>query len=117
MDPPVPRGTPVMTRNVALLTLPLVAALLLVGPGTAGAGRPAPKAEEFKKARALVRRLGDADFRVREQATRELFKMGLASKEALLAGSRSDDLEVRRRCRELLPAVLVADLRARVDGF
>jgi len=106
-----------MIRNEALLTLPLIAALLLSGPGTAGANSPAPKPEELRKAQTLVRRLGDADFRVREQATRELFEMGLASKQALLEGSRNDDLEVRRRCRELLPDVLAADLRARIDGF
>ena len=80
-----------MIRHEALLTLPLIAALLLSGPGTAGANSPAPKPEELRKAQTLVRRLGAPDFRVREQATRELFKMGLASKQALLEGSRNDD--------------------------
>ena len=43
--------------------------------------------------------------------------MGLPVKAVLLEGSKDSDPEVRRRCRELLPAVLEADRLARIDAF
>jgi hypothetical protein len=73
--------------------------------------------DDRTRAEDLVRQLGDHSFASREQATRELFRLGLAAKEALLAGSRDPDLEIRRRCRDLLPTILEADHRARLEAF
>jgi len=70
-----------------------------------------------QKTHDLVRQLGDASFQAREQASRELLALGLAAKEALQEGARDPDPEVRRRCEDLLPAVLEADRRARVQAF
>jgi hypothetical protein len=98
---------------------PRIAALtLLLTAGAAPAATPAPLSPDDQvKARQLVRQLGDASYEARQQATQKLFKMGLPVKDLLLEGSKNSDLEVRRRCRELLPAVLEADRLARIDAF
>jgi hypothetical protein len=69
------------------------------------------------RARELVRRLGDESYRVREEASKELLQLGLAAREALLQGVKDSDLEVRRRCRDLLPSILEADRQARLDSL
>lgn len=70
-----------------------------------------------QRAVELVRKLADESFDVREQAALELKKLGLAARDALTAGAKSDEAEVRRRCRELLPAVLEADRQARIAAL
>jgi hypothetical protein len=65
----------------------------------------------------LVRRLGSTDFKVREQASRQLFRIGLPAKQPLLEGTSDPDLEVRRRCRELLPQILEADRQAKLAAL
>jgi hypothetical protein len=65
----------------------------------------------------LVRYLGDNDYQVREQASRELFEIGLPAKEALLEGTKNTDPEIRRRCRDLLPEILEADRQAKLAAF
>lgn len=105
-----------MTRLLHLLTmLSLAAVFFLSGTARSASGTLSP--EERRKARELLRQLGDTDFESREQASKRLFTLGLAVKDLLLEGSRSSDLEVRRRCLELLPAVLEADRKARLEAF
>src|SRR5437764_1072700 len=96
---------------------PLVV-LLCLGLGGFARGNESPLSPaEHRKALGLVRQLGDSSFPAREEASKQLFRMGLAVKDVLVEGSRDPDLEVRRRCRELLPAVLEADRQARLDAF
>src|SRR5947209_8533053 len=96
----------------------IAALTLLLAAGAAPAATPAALTPaDQDKARQLVRQLGDASYEARQQATQKLFKMGLPVKELLLEGSKDGDPEVRRRCRELLPAVLEADRLARIDAF
>ncbi len=103
-----------MTR----LTPRIAALTLLLAAGAAPAATPtALSPADQDRARQLVRQLGDASYEARQQATRQLFKMGLPVKDVLLEGSKDRDPEVRRRCRELLPAVLEADRLARIDAF
>jgi hypothetical protein len=93
--------------------LPLT--LLLV---TAVARADNPPAQPHLPAPAeLVRRLGDESYPVREQASKELLRLGLAARDALLAGARDPDAEIRRRCRDLLPTILEADRSARLEAF
>ncbi len=101
-----------------LLCLSL-AALLFACPTESARGNSttSPLTEDATRAENLVRQLGDHSFAVREQASRELFRLGLAAKPALLAGARDADLEIRRRCRDLLPSILEADRRARLEAF
>jgi hypothetical protein len=95
-------------------TLPwLTLALVLAAP--LYADRPAePPA---RRAANLVRQLGDDSFEVRERAGKDLLRLGVAARRALQEGARDADPEVRRRCKELLPAVLEADHKARLDAF
>lgn len=65
----------------------------------------------------LVRQLGSDDFSVREEASQRLLKIGLPAREALLAGTKNRDLEIRRRCRELMPAILEAHRQAKLAAF
>jgi hypothetical protein len=96
-------------------TLPfLTLALLLATPRLHADATPAP---QERRAAELVHQLGDDSFDVRERATKELLRLGLAARRALQEGAGAPDLEVRRRCKELLPAVLEADRRARLDAF
>ncbi len=90
-----------------------VGALFLCGTATQSA-EPSPAQV---KAADLVRDLGDVRFKVRDNAARELKKLGRGAKPALLEGMRSNDPEIWNRCTQLLPEVLALDLKARVEAF
>src|SRR5262245_33246599 len=93
----------------------IAALTLLLAAGAAPAATPAPlRPADQDRSRQLVRQLGDTSYPARQQASQKLFKMGLPVKDVLLQGSKDGDPEVRRRCRELLPAVLEADRLARI---
>ncbi len=83
----------------------------------ASSSSPSLLTAEAKKARDLVRDLADPRFRVRDAAAKELMKIGRLAKPALIEGMKSADPEVWNRCSQLLPEVLAADLKARVDAF
>jgi hypothetical protein len=59
------------------------------------AAAPAPAGE-------LVRKLGDASFRVRESAEGELLRRGAAALADVTRGAQDADLEIRRRCQSIL---------------
>jgi hypothetical protein len=104
-----------MSRLPRLLLIPAVLACLAC---CAWGNAPSdPMSEDKTRAEDLVRRLGDYSFEAREQASKELFRLGLSARPALLAGARDPDLEIRRRCRDLLPAILEADRLARLEAF
>src|SRR5262245_25106952 len=90
---------------------------LFLTTGTSRADGPAPSPEEQKRAATLVRQLSDRSYRVRDRAARELLKMGLTAKKAVEAGTKDTDPEVRKRCADLLPDILQAEFRARLDAF
>lgn len=54
------------------------------------------------RVQALIAKLGDDDFKVREQAGRDLSALGEAAEPALRQGLKSDSPEVRSRCEALL---------------
>lgn len=99
-------------RPLALLFLSVP--FLNFPPQTKAAESATPNQQ---KASDLVRQLGNDSYRVRERATHQLLRMGLAAKQALQEGADDPDPEIRRRCLDLLPAVLEADLKARVEAF
>jgi hypothetical protein len=70
-----------------------------------------------KKAQELVRQLGSDVFAEREKASEQLKDLGLAAKVALEKGCADDDAEIRRRCQELLPALVEVDLHNRIAAF
>jgi len=69
------------------------------------------------KAKSLVLQLGDNSFTLREEAAKRLLQLGRSAKSALVLGLKSDDLEVRKRCQELLVTVIEEDFKARLDAF
>lgn len=88
-----------LTRSVGrltLLTVAVAATLLLAA---------APPQGERQVA-ALIQRLADDDFDERQKAEQELIRIGKpASGQLIRAAVRSEDLEVRRRARQVLQAV------------
>jgi hypothetical protein len=102
-----------LMKRLALLPV----ALLALSPSVACADNPPPSATMSSNPADLVRRLGDDSYPVREQASRELLRLGLAARDALLRGAADADPEIRRRCRDLLPNVLEADRQARLEAF
>jgi len=95
----------------------LVLAVLGYGCPTAFAAETPAVAPETIKARDYVRDLADPRFKVRDQAARELMKLGRKAKPALIEGTQSADPEVWSRCTQLLPQVLAEDLKARIEAF
>jgi HEAT repeat protein len=89
---------------VALATLPSAAA----DPQTAGA-RP--------DARALVARLGDRSFAVRESATTQLAQMDISVRPLLEEALKSRDAEVRTRARQILAIVNERFFEQRLAAF
>lgn len=80
--------------------------------------RPKTVKEDWQlRSEMLVERLGDASFAARQDASRQLEELGVAAKAALLQGLKSDDAEVRARCRRILSVVLDQDLQARLSAF
>src|SRR5262245_8631504 len=77
----------------------LLSGLLLAAP--AATFRAADQAEAPNPGR-LVERLGSGEFAERQEATRALDALGEPALDALKLGLRSDDMEVRRRCEELI---------------
>jgi hypothetical protein len=68
-------------------------------------------------AAALVRRLGDKSFKVRERASRELVEMGPAAVPALRIGCKDADPEVRRRCLAILPRAMRRVVERRLEAL
>jgi len=99
--------------------------LLLVGAGgnPVVAASPDPKSlvvppADIAKARDLVEKLGNDEFAVREDAERELARMGRLARVALLEAATNDpSTEVRSRCLTLLPKATSLELKARLETF
>src|SRR4029079_6003769 len=70
---------------------------------------PTPKSDSAVE--KLVMQLGDADFKLREDASKKLRDLGVKAIPALQAGTRDTSPEVSRRSRELLSTVRT-DVRA-----
>ena len=64
-----------------------------------------------------IQQLGNDDYQVRENASLQLAKLGLAAKPELLAGMRGDDPEIRWRCTRLWAAVRDKDFQLRAETF
>lgn len=65
----------------------------------------------------LVAKLAHPEYLIREEASRRLGQLGMEAREALQAGSRSPDREVRYRCLRILRTVEQADFRRRLVAF
>ncbi|MBI1918335.1 MAG: hypothetical protein HYS12_26895 [Planctomycetes bacterium] len=105
-----------MRCRVYLLSLLSCPALFLAGASRAEEPL-SPSSEQQKRATALVRQLAERSYRVRERAVRELLTMGLAARKAVEDGTKDKDPEVRKRCLDLLPDILQAEFRAKLEAF
>jgi hypothetical protein len=65
----------------------------------------APSKERLEKARALIRKLGDDTFEVREKASKELVLLGALALPVLRAATSDADPEIARRARHLLEEI------------
>lgn len=97
--------------------LRFAAIVLLLGPTLARGAEVIPLTQV--EPAALVSRLGDESFGVREEAARELSRRGLVVQSALEEGAAlgQGDLEIRLRCQELLKSLLRGDLEKRLAAF
>lgn len=82
------------------MTLVMLVALL-ASPASA----PAERSASEKEIVALIARLDDADFRVREAAEKRLVAIGRPALPALEAAAKSGDAEVGARARRIIDAV------------
>lgn len=81
----------------SLLASFLLLLMLLVLHAETSEPKPTPK-----QIARWVERLGDNDFKAREEASKKLWQAGAAAEPALEKAAKSDDREVARRARELL---------------
>src|SRR5262245_2263375 len=100
-------------RFVILLMLAFVMALSKAKAEDAAVKHPHVKADAAA-IEAQIKKLGDADFAVREAAEKELFAIGKPAESALKTAVGSDDPEITSRARRLLekifpPLVLTAE--------
>jgi hypothetical protein len=106
------------TRTMQRLAL-LGCCLLLAAAGRMAAAETARELApaEKEKIRALLRQLGDRKFKVREQATRELLRLGRSAKPILEEGVKDADSEVRRRCDLLLRLASRTDTEIALEDY
>ncbi len=89
----------------------LLAAILSLSVAVPAGGEPPPPPPS-PAVRALIEQLGDADYRKRDEAVRRLEAEGTAAVPALRQALGHFDPEVRRRARDLIPAIETAALLA-----
>ena len=106
-----PYSFPLFLLSFACMSIPVCAE----SPDPATLAIPA---DQLAKARILVRQLGSETYQQREQANRELRKMGRLALPILAEILASEqDPEIRLRCELLLPRAEAEDLKVRVDAF
>jgi tetratricopeptide (TPR) repeat protein len=96
-----------VTRVAGWIALYLAAAAVCApwGPplwADAPASRPATSPATAEQIDRLIEQLGDADYHVREAATRRLWEIGAPAAAALRRAAAGDDLEVVERARRVL---------------
>ena len=99
-----------MSRPKSVLFRGLISSLLLLSAcGAALAAEP--------DGASLVRQLGDDAYQVRQQALQQLSELGLKAQDALMAGLKDSDPQVRRQCRWILSDVMEGEFQQRVQAF
>jgi hypothetical protein len=86
----------------------LLAAVLGLSVAARVGGEAPPPAAPSPAVRALIEQLGDADYRKRDEAVRRLEAEGPVAVPALRKVLGHPDAEVRRRVREMIPAIETA---------
>jgi hypothetical protein len=92
-------------------------ALVLFPFSLVAAPAPAPTVPSDEKLAELVAKLGSDNFDTREEATQTLGDLGRKAIKALEAGLKSEDMEIARRCAELIDKANRTDLEVALDAF
>jgi len=105
-------GINLSTRITALALLSCL--MLLVPVETSGEG-PEVAEKQQDEIRVLVGKLGDNNYKVREEAQKKLIEIGPAAMPQVRQALECDDLEVRTRCKAILKVLSkqLADRRSR----
>jgi hypothetical protein len=116
---------PVRRMMLTLRGMVVVAAALVAAPSAMGAGDAASESARFTldDVGRLVAQLGDDKYDIRENASQQLTRAGIAAKPMLIAALENSDAEVRARSRKILDDVRkdalpkqLAEFRADVNG-
>ncbi len=65
----------------------------------------------------LVQKLGHRDYKLREQAARDLLEIGAPAADAIKAGQQSPDGEISERCKKLYPQIWTLGLEKQLLKF
>jgi len=85
----------------------VVISLVVLGWLVAGVGRGELTPEQLKEAQELIRKLGDTNYAVREDATKKLLAMGMGVMEVLKqVQEETEDAEVQARCRLVMMTLI-----------
>ena len=105
---------PLARAAVLSVAVGVIFSVAIAGQAAVGVADDAPDDAAIKR---LVGLLGDDQFQVREQATRDLLKAGPRALQQLEDGSRNIDREVRYRCQRILTLVREMELENRLERF
>ena len=75
------------------------------------ASRQVPIADERREIDALIQRLGDDEWKSREEATQRLAAIGRVARDALLRAAESDNPEVKMRAKTIIKRIFPECLR------
>jgi outer membrane protein assembly factor BamB len=93
-----------MRRTIALLATLTACGIVALSPLRAAGAEPA-KQLTADQVKALIVKLGDADFKVREAAQKDLAAAGPSALGALEQATESDDAEVKQRATEAIKQI------------
>jgi len=96
----------------------LLVGLALLSPvSVARAADAGPTVPSDEKITQLIAQLGADNFDAREEAMQTLAGLGRKAVKALETGTKSDDMEIVRRCTELLDKANRSELEVALDAF
>jgi HEAT repeat protein len=116
MHPPE-RGTEeqMIMRQLSLLGVGLALALAL--SDSARGSSPGLTPEQREQAKKWIKQLGDRSYRTREQAAQKLMALGRSAAKLLEEGASDPDLQVSRRCRQLLELASRSDTEVALAAY
>jgi outer membrane protein assembly factor BamB len=109
-----------MARSLAFCLALVVCGAMAAWPLRSSAAEPA-KSLTADQVKALIAKLGDADFKVRDAAQKDLVHAGPAALDALEQAAKSGDAEVKQRAAEAIKqikdAVALADTQEMAKNY
>lgn len=107
-----------MIRLAAGLVLAILSSVAVAWADDPNPASLAPTPEQTARAKQLVIQLGSPVYRERDEATRELLKMGRVALGVIETTiNETPEPEIRERCEMLKPTIETADLNAKLKAF